>query len=207
MTSRGAVITLGLLMGLTSGCSTDSNIDQLQSLLIENSDGDSCTVSAEITYNDQRALITALHCVGQNDYVDAPALSTRLPVVERFEAYDIVLLEPSDAIRLPHYAASVFPAVGEEVCKVGVNVKVDCGLIVGPGQVDGTVVTMIDACSTPGDSGSGITWNGSLIGVEGGDVSYAPGFNENLPCNFVEQSRMNPLYSLGLPSEIIRSVR
>jgi hypothetical protein len=201
----GSVLLASVL--LTSGCSpeSDATVDDLESLSIESSGLGSRTVSAEIEYNGARALVTALHCVGDNAYVDAPSLSARLPVIERFDAYDLALLQPLESIRLPSYPVAAFPASGVEACKVGTLVKNDCGPVVGPGEVDGTVVMMIDICSVPGDSGSAITWNGTLVGVEGGDVSYAPGFDENLPCNSVEQSRMNPLYSLGLPEAVIGS--
>lgn len=206
MSSRKAVLLLVLSAGLlTSSCSTGDNTEQLQSLLIENPGVGSCTVSAEIIYNNERALITALHCIGEADSVEAPTLSAPLPVMKRFETYDLALLRAPESIRLPQYATSDFPEAGKEACKAGIQVAEDCGLVIGPGQVDGTVVMMIDVCSVPGDSGSAITWNGSLIGVEGGDVSYAPGFDDDLPCNFLEQSLKNPLYSLGLPADLIPS--
>lgn len=208
MRVRRAAWGVALAVALVAtGCAaeTDSAVSDLQSLSIESPGVGSCTISAEIEYNDARALVTALHCIGENDYVDAPALSARLPVIERFEAHDLALLQPVDSIRLPNYPVAAFPGVGAEACKVGTSVAEDCGTVVGPGEVGGTAVMMIDACSVPGDSGSAITWNGNLIGVEGGDVSYAPGFDENMPCNSVDQSRMNPLYSLGLPEDIIDS--
>jgi hypothetical protein len=65
------------------------------------------------------------------------------------------------------------PVTGDVACKLGRTTGSSCGVVWGPGQDPGTIVSQV--CGQPGDSGAPVTVNNRLVGMIHG------AFAEDLP--------------------------
>jgi len=65
------------------------------------------------------------------------------------------------------------PVTGDVACKLGRTTGYSCGVVWGPGQEPGTIVSQV--CGQPGDSGAPVTVNNRLVGMIHG------AFSEELP--------------------------
>jgi hypothetical protein len=65
------------------------------------------------------------------------------------------------------------PVTGDVACKLGRTTGYSCGVVWGPGQEPGTIVSQV--CGQPGDSGAPVTVNNRLVGMIHG------AFAEDLP--------------------------
>jgi hypothetical protein len=65
------------------------------------------------------------------------------------------------------------PVTGDVACKLGRTTGYSCGVVWGPGEEPGTIVSQV--CGQPGDSGAPVTVNNRLVGMIHG------AFAEDLP--------------------------
>jgi hypothetical protein len=70
------------------------------------------------------------------------------------------------------------PVTGDVACKLGRTTGYSCGVVWGPGEQPGTIVSQV--CGQPGDSGAPVTVNNQLVGMIHG------AFAEDLPTCIVK---------------------
>ncbi|WP_422744215.1 serine protease [Mycobacterium sp. WMMD1722] len=144
-----------------------------------------CTLTTIGTDNRGNLIgFTSAHCGGPGATVsaegveDAGVLGTMVAGNEALD-YAVIQFDPQkvtptadvNGFRIDGIAPD--PPFGSVACKLGRTTGQSCGVIWGPGQDPGTIVSQV--CGGPGDSGAPLTVNNRLVGMIHG------AFSENLP--------------------------
>lgn len=144
-----------------------------------------CTLTA--IGNDNRGNLigfTSAHCGGPGAQVGAEGaeasgvLGTMVAgndaldyAVIQFDPEKVTPLNNVDGFQIDGIGAD--PVTGDVACKLGRTTGYSCGVVWGPGQEPGTIVSQV--CGQPGDSGAPVTVNNQLVGMIHG------AFAEDLP--------------------------
>jgi hypothetical protein len=144
-----------------------------------------CTLTA--IGNDNRGTLigfTSAHCGGPGAQVGAEGaeasgvLGTMVAGNDALD-YAVIQFDPQKVTPLNNVNGFQIdgigpdPATGDVACKLGRTTGYSCGVVWGPGQDPGTIVSQV--CGQPGDSGAPVTVNNRLVGMIHG------AFAEDLP--------------------------
>ena len=144
-----------------------------------------CTLTA--IGNDNRGNLigfTSAHCGGPGAQVGAEGadangvLGTMVAgndaldyAVIQFDPQKVTPLNNVDNFQIDGLGPD--PVTGDVACKLGRTTGYSCGVVWGPGEQPGTIVSQV--CGQPGDSGATVTVNNRLVGMIHG------AFAEDLP--------------------------
>src|ERR1700756_535040 len=140
-----------------------------------------CTLTA-IGNDNQGNLIgfTSAHCGGPGAQVTAESaqgagvLGTMVAGNDALD-YAVIQFDPAKVTPVRNYNGFQIngigpdPAFGQIACKLGRTTGYSCGVIWGPGDQPGTIVSQI--CGRPGDSGAPVTVGSQLVGMIHGAYS------------------------------------